>query len=248
MLVYGMTDCGLYRRENEDYYTAAAWQRRRGFCLGVVCDGMGGAKCGALASRTATEAFVASVQEDESEATNALRNALRHAHDAVRKKAAEGGEERTGMGTTLVAALACDDTLYLLHVGDSRAYLLHGGKLLRLTEDHTLVGALVAEGRLSEGEAKKSPYKHILTRAVGAREETEGDTSTFPWTEGDRLLLCTDGLSSYVTEREIWDILSEDKDVSRIAHELVTAAECHGSEDNVTALLIENKKESSENA
>jgi protein phosphatase len=107
---------------------------------------------------------------------------------------------------------------------------------------------LVAEGKLTKEEAEKSPYKNILTRAVGVKDEVEGDADAFLWTEGDRLLLCTDGLSSYVTEREIWDILSEDKDVSRIAHELITAAECHGSEDNVTALLIENKKEILENA
>ena len=248
MLLYGTTDCGLYRKENEDYYAAAAWQHREGFYLGVVCDGMGGAKCGALASRTATEAFVASVQEDDGEAGDVLKNALRRASDAVREKAASGGEERAGMGTTLVAALACETAICLLHVGDSRAYLLHEGKLFRLTEDHTFVRSLVAEGKLSEAEAEQSPYKNILTRAVGVGEETEGDVGAFLWTEGDRLLLCTDGLSSYVTEREIWDILSEDKDVSLIAHELIAAAECHGSEDNVTALLIENKKEILENA
>ena len=157
MLLYGMTDVGLYRKENEDYYAAAAWRHREGFYLGVVCDGMGGAKCGALASRTATEAFVASVQEDASEAGETLKNALRRAHEAVRKKAAEGGEEREGMGTTLVAALACDTAICLLHVGDSRAYLFHDGTLFRLTEDHTLVQSLVAEGKLTGDEAQKSP-------------------------------------------------------------------------------------------
>ncbi|MBO5755326.1 MAG: Stp1/IreP family PP2C-type Ser/Thr phosphatase [Clostridia bacterium] len=247
MLLYGMTDVGLYRKENEDYYTAAAWQRGEGYYLGVVCDGMGGANCGALASRTATEAFVASVQENRSDVAETLTVALRRANEAVRKKAAED-EERRGMGTTLVAALGSEETICLLHVGDSRGYLLHEGSLYRLTEDHSLVRALLAEGKIGEEEAEKSPYRNLLTRAVGAEDEVTGDLGAFLWSEGDRLLLCTDGLSSYVTEKEIEEIMAEEKDISDVAHELITAAECHGSEDNLTALLIENKKEKQKNA
>ena len=247
MLLYGMTDVGLYRKENEDYYTAAAWQHKEGFYLGVVCDGMGGAKCGALASRTATETFVASVQEKDGEVADALADALRRANAAVREKALEN-EERQGMGTTLVAALACETAVCLIHVGDSRGYLLHEGELYRLTEDHSLVQALLAEGAISEEEARDSLYKNVITRAVGVEDAVEGDVSAFLWSEGDRLLLCTDGLSAYVTEKEIGEIMSEDKDLSDVARELITAAECHGSEDNVTALLIENTKEKQRNA
>ncbi|MBO5653175.1 MAG: protein phosphatase, partial [Clostridia bacterium] len=99
-----------------------------------------------------------------------------------------------------------------------------------------------------EEEAEKSPYRNLLTRAVGAEDEVTGDLGAFLWSEGDRLLLCTDGLSSYVTEKEIEEIMAEEKDISDVAHELITAAECHGSEDNLTALLIENKKEKQKNA
>lgn len=243
MLLYGLTDCGMYRKQNEDYYTAAAWRHKDGFYLGVVCDGMGGAKGGALASRTATEAFVASMQEDGSGVERAMRHALRRANTAVYKKAYEGTERMDGMGTTLVAAVANEDTVCVLHVGDSRAYLLHNGTLFRLTEDHSYVMALVGEGKLSEAEAEKSPMRNIITRAVGVKDKVEGDIGAFIWSEGDRLLLCTDGLSGAVKESEIWDILSEDKDISQAAHELVSAAEFGGSEDNITVLLIENKKE-----
>lgn len=248
MLLYGLTDCGIYRKQNEDYYTAAVWQKKEGFYLGVVCDGMGGAKGGALAGRTATETFVSAMQEGTDDVERAMKGALRRANEAVYKKAKEDGEALDGMGTTLVAVLACDDTVCVLHVGDSRAYLLHDGTLFRLTEDHSYVQALVAEGKLTATEAEASPYKNIITRAVGVKERVEGEIGAFIWSEGDRLLLCTDGLSGFVKESEIWDVLSEDKDISLVAHELVAAAERGGGEDNITVLLIENKKETTQNA
>lgn len=247
MLLYGITDCGLYRKQNEDYYTAAKWQHRDGFYFGVVCDGMGGAKGGALASRTATEAFVISMQGDTGSVERAMRTALRRANGAVYKKAVEDAT-LSGMGTTLVAAVANEDTVCVLHVGDSRAYLLHDGTLFRLTEDHSYVRALVEEGRMSEAEAETSAMRNIITRAVGVKEKVEGDMGAFIWSEGDRLLLCTDGLSGFVKESEIWDVLLEDKDIGELAHELVSAAERNGGDDNVTALLIENKKETMQNA
>ena len=101
---------------------------------------------------------------------------------------------------------------------------------------------------MSEAEAETSAMRNIITRAVGVKEKVEGDMGAFLWSEGDRLLLCTDGLSGFVKESEIWDVLLEDKDIGELAHELVSAAERNGGDDNVTALLIENKKEIMQNA
>ncbi len=248
MLLYGMTDCGMLRTHNEDYYTAALWQGRKGFYLGVVCDGMGGAKGGAHASRIATEAFVRTAQAEKGTVEKCLRRALAAANTAVWQRAKEEKGELAGMGTTLVAAMVSEDTLSVLHVGDSRAYLLHDGTLYKLTEDHSYVQALVAEGKLRPEEAAGSPYKNIITRAVGVKEKVKGDMGAFVWREGDRLLLCTDGLSGAVSESEIWDILSEGKDISQLTHELIAAALAHGGDDNITALVIENKKETLKNA
>ena len=243
MLLYGLTDCGMIRTQNEDYYAAAAWQGREGHYLCVVCDGMGGAKGGAYASRTAADAFVRAAQAEKGTVEKCLRRALKAANTAVYEKARADKEQYGGMGTTLVAVMANEDTLCVMHVGDSRAYLLHGGTLFRLTEDHSLVQSLVAEGKLRPEEAARSPYKNVITRAVGVKDKAEGEIGAFIWTEGDRLLLCTDGLSGPVSEDEIWDILSEDKDISHVTHELIAAALAHGGDDNITALVIENKKE-----
>jgi protein phosphatase len=245
MLLYGLTDPGMVRDCNEDYYAAALWPGRKESFLLVVCDGMGGAKGGAHASRLATEAFVRRMTEERGRPTAALARALGAANAAVWERAQADKENCEGMGTTLVAAVAEPGRVTVLHVGDSRAYLLRNGELIGLTLDHSYVQSLVAKRRITAAEAKDSPLRNYITRAVGVGKRVKGDVAAFPWREGDRLLLCTDGLTGLVSEKELGEILSEDTDISHVTHELVAAACAHGGEDNITALVIENKKEPS---
>ncbi len=253
MNIYGMTDIGTVRRQNEDYF---------GYCrltppprlkgqrdtveeatLAVVSDGMGGANAGEVASRIATQTLLEKVRAcGKKDAERAMRAAIAAANTAVYKEAQED-PSLSGMGCTVAAVLAYDDALALLHVGDSRIYLTHAGRLLLLTRDHSYVQELVDSGRMTAEEARRSNYKNIITRAVGTHESVEEDFAVCQWEEGDRLLLCTDGLTGFVEESEICSVLSEDISVEDAARELIAAANARGCDDNLTALVIENKKE-----
>lgn len=290
MKVYGLTDSGICRTENQDAYAACRlrWRRRRHLfhtraegtvehdrlgvsydgafgketldtsdpsreedvaeaTVAVVCDGMGGVLGGEIASRLATEAFANTLSEHYAgDADNALRAALQAANDAVYYRAAED-ESLRGMGTTVVAAVADGREVAVLHVGDSRAYLFHDGDILLLTHDHSYVQELVDAGSITAAEARRHAKKNLITRAVGVGRTVEADLVHVPWTEGDRLLLCTDGLSNYIDERELLTIFSESTDLCILAHELIGAANCKGGEDNITALLLENVKEKRKN-
>ena len=291
MKVYGLTDSGICRAENQDAYAAyrIAWRRRRHLfhsrlegevqhqmlgcsfegafgretleasplmpneegveeaVIAVVCDGMGGVLGGEIASRLATEAFVKGLSEGYTgEADVSLGQALQAANDAVYYRAEED-RALHGMGTTVVAAVADGREIALLHVGDSRAYLFHDGEVLLLTHDHSYVQELVDAGSITEAEARRHAKKNLITRAVGVGRSVEADLLRVPWSEGDRLLLCTDGLSNYIDERELLAIFSDSADLCIIAHELIGAANCKGGEDNITALLLENVKENRKN-
>lgn len=252
MTIFGLTEKGPVRAVNQDCFESVylpspprikgSHNRAREALLAVVCDGMGGARAGDLASRLATDAFVEKMKEKTSrEACEALKNALSHANSAVYGRA-EGEASLRGMGSTLISALAYEDTLALLSVGDSRAYLWHEGHLLLLTHDHTYVQGMIDAGKMSPEEARKSPCRNLITRAVGTRPSVEGDALYCAWEEGDRLLLCTDGLST-LTEGELAMALSLDASPREIAEKLIDMAIMRGSEDNLTALLIENAKE-----
>ncbi len=253
MNIYGMTDIGTVRRQNEDYFgycrltPPPRLKGRRDTAeqalLGVVADGMGGANAGEVAARLAAETFLESVKASgKKDVERAMRTAIASANTAVYKEA-QGNPALSGMGCTVAAVLAYDDTLALLHVGDSRVYLAHAGRLLLLTRDHSYVQELVDAGRMSAEDAKYSMYKNIITRAVGTHERVEEDFALCRWEEGDRILLCTDGLTGFIEEREICSVLSEDIPVEDVARELIAAANARGCDDNLTALVIENKKE-----
>ena len=140
----------------------------------------------------------------------------------------------------MVLAVASHDRLTVLWAGDSRAYLLHENTLTRLTRDHSYVQELVDAGRISEEDARTHEYRNLVTRAVGAVTWVTPDVRTLAWQKGDRLLLCSDGLTAMVEEKEIAEILKEEHPTARTAHELVCAANSHGGEDNITVLLLEN--------
>jgi serine/threonine protein phosphatase PrpC len=186
---YTGTDTGLQRRANEDSLLARS-------PLFVVADGMGGAQAGEVASRIAVESFQDGLGDparpEERLAANALAANAR-IHELSRSNA-----EHAGMGTTLTAVYVGEEEVAIAHVGDSRAYCMRDGELLRLTDDHSLVDELIREGRLTPEEAEEHPQRSIITRALGPEETVEVDTRSFRARPGDIYLLCSDGLTSMV--------------------------------------------------
>lgn len=219
-----LSDIGLHRRTNEDSYVAAP-------PLFAVCDGMGGAEAGEVASALAAETLAARFA-----AGDGIAAAARAANAAVYARAGERAEE-SGMGTTLTAVVVDDEEGHFAHVGDSRAYRLRGEKLELLSDDHSLVGEMVREGRLTREEAATHPHRSILSRALGTEAEVELDEFSADLRPGDVLLLCSDGLSGEVGDDVIRELLAAE-DPADAARGLVDAALAAGGHDNVTAVVI----------
>jgi len=221
------TDVGKRRAENEDSFLVDDDHH-----LYAVADGMGGHNAGEVASATAIEALRATFTDPPQ-----IADAVKRANAAVIDKAhTDAGYEN--MGTTLTA-LAIDDSRALIgHVGDSRAYLLRDGELTLITEDHKWVQQLVNEGRLSPEEAETHPQRSIVTRALGIDPDITVDMEAVDLSDGDRLLLCSDGLSDMVREDEIATVLRREPDAQRAARSLVEAANHAGGDDNITVIVV----------
>jgi PPM family protein phosphatase len=224
------TDTGRQRHANEDSYYAKA-------PMFAVADGMGGAQAGEVASRIAAGAFEHGRVSDDASAEGQLEKIAQQANRKIHKLAQEDSS-RAGMGTTLTAALLRDDELALGHVGDSRAYVLRDGKLKRLTKDHSLVEELRRQGRLTEEQAEEHPQRSIITRALGPEPSVNVDTMTFPAHDGDVFLLCSDGLTTMVSDDEIREILVRSKSLRSAVNRLVEAANRGGGRDNITAVAF----------
>jgi protein phosphatase len=199
----------------------------------VVADGMGGHRGGQVASRVALETLEAL----SSEGTGTLPDQIRSANRAVWDRSVRD-ERLSGMGTTLTAALVDGASALIAHVGDSRAYLLREGELRQLTTDHTLVARMVESGEITEAEADVHPHKNVLTRALGTDEEVEVDEDTIALLDGDRLLLCSDGLTGMVTEDQIQAILENSERPQQAADRLVKAANRAGGIDNISVVVL----------
>jgi protein phosphatase len=222
------TDVGRVREGNEDAYLVDD-----AMGLAAVADGMGGHRAGEVASATALEALRAAITSGRP-----LRESIQDANEAVFAKSLTDTDLR-GMGTTLTAGtLVTGGTLLVGHVGDSRAYLLHDGELRQVTEDHSLVEELVREGRLTADEAAVHPQRSIITRALGLDPAVEVDVYPVELAPGDRLLLCSDGLTGMVQTDVIAGILRREEDPSRAAAQLVDAANHAGGEDNITVVVV----------
>jgi len=220
-----LSDIGLHRQTNEDSYVAAP-------PLFVVCDGMGGAEAGEVASAIAVETMAARFA-----AGDALVAAARAANEAVFARASARVEE-SGMGTTLTAVMVDGEEGRFVHVGDSRAYRLREGRLELLSDDHTLVGEMVREGRLTVEEAAVHPHRSILSRALGTEATVQVDEFTTDLRPGDVLLLCSDGLSGEVPDDGLRDLLAAHDDPTEAAAGLIDAARAAGGHDNITAVVI----------
>jgi PPM family protein phosphatase len=223
------TDTGRQRRDNEDNAFARA-------PVFVVADGMGGAQAGEVASRIAVEAFEQGLPDDGSPEER-LATRVREANNQIyeRSRADRG---RAGMGTTLTAAYVDDAHVAIAHVGDSRAYLFRDGTLQRLTQDHSLVDELVRRGKLTEEQAAEHPQRSIITRALGPEPDVEVDTWTYPARPGDVVLLCSDGLTSMISEERVRETLAANDNLDAAADALINEANEAGGRDNITVVLF----------
>ena len=224
------SETGLVRKGNEDSYLVQE-------PLFVVADGMGGHIAGDVASSTAVE--VITNEAGQADATNpeTLAQIVRHANARIFERAEEDNSLH-GMGTTCTLLMLDDGRAHIAHVGDSRAYLLRNDHFDQVTEDHTLVARMVREGRLSEEEAHRHPQRSVITRALGVDDEVDVDVSTVNLEDGDRVLLCSDGLSSMVPDKAIAEVLAAEADPQSAADRLVDLALDAGGEDNVTVVVL----------
>jgi protein phosphatase len=234
------TDVGRMRKNNEDSYLSAK-------PVAAVADGMGGHSAGEVASAIAIEELTAlrgrGPWENETAATDDLKQAILRANRRIREMAARD-RRLNGMGTTLVALLEDGDMVHVANVGDSRGYLLRQGELSQVTVDHSLVQELVDDGRLSPEDAERHPQRSVITRALGIDPEVEFDLFTYKLQVGDRLLLCSDGLSDVVEPAQIRKVLLRVRNAHRAARELVTVANAHGGPDNITVIVVDAVDES----
>jgi serine/threonine protein phosphatase PrpC len=221
------TDIGRVRERNEDSILVDP-------PLFVVADGMGGHRGGQVASQVALE----TMEELASDGKGSLADHVRRANRAVWDRSVQD-EQLAGMGTTLTAARVEGPTAFLAHVGDSRAYLLREAMLRKLTTDHTLVERMVRSGEITEAEADVHPHKNVLTRALGTDESVEVDEEALELIDGDRLLLCSDGLTGMVTEDQIQAILETTDPPQHVADRLVKAANRAGGIDNISVVVID---------
>lgn len=241
MKVISRTNVGMVRENNEDSLLV------RPPYLFAVADGMGGCAAGEIASRATLKAFEAATHDlrlgYEGDASSILREAFQRANTHVYKMAISN-EAYTGMGTTMTAVyLQKDNTAYVAHIGDSRLYLFRHNTLMQVTRDHTYVGKLLEEKVISREEAKIHPQRHMLMRAIGVEEHIELDITPFSYAIGDRLLLCTDGLSDMLSEMEISTIMQQ-QDLEQAADGLIERALDNGGRDNVTVVVVEITEES----
>jgi PPM family protein phosphatase len=220
------TDPGKRRRRNEDAYVVEP-------PLFAVADGMGGAQAGEIAAKIA--ASVLRESSGEQAVVELIKEANRRVYEA-----AAGDEARSGMGTTITAAIVEDGAVQIGHVGDSRAYRIREGRLEQLTEDHSLVAELVRSGKLSPEEADVHPQRSVITRTVGTDPDVDVDTFSVDASPGDVFMICSDGLTTMVDDASILEIVERNRaSLEKAAKALVDAANKGGGEDNITIVLFE---------
>lgn len=247
MKLFGLCDKGKTRAVNQDSFRIE--ELSDSVCLCTVCDGMGGANAGDKASTLAVYVYNTTViqvlkkHSDENyvpsindmQMRRLFLSAVSRANAVIFEKS-KSSPEFEGMGTTLVSALVTPNNIYAVNVGDSRMYGLKDGELEQITKDHSYVQYLVDEGVIEPEQASNHPKKNIITRAVGTNDYTEADFFVIEREKYDKLLLCSDGLSNYVKDSEICEILKDE--VGNAVHRLIETANENGGGDNITAVAV----------
>jgi serine/threonine protein phosphatase PrpC len=244
----GMTDVGLVRANNEDNF---GFDIRHG--IFVLCDGMGGAAAGELASKIAVDTVLAYFLHNKrygaspvvvgrsfegvSERAAELANAIQLANQAIHEAGSQG-DQHAGMGSTIVAVRVEGDLFSFANVGDSRIYLFRHGGIQQLTSDHSLVMEQVRRGLVTLEEAEQSKLQNVIVRALGSEDSVEPDLEDREFAPGDVLLLCSDGMSRYVKAGTMVEVLSRAATLEQACEELIAAAKNGGSDDNITCLLL----------
>lgn len=237
-----MSDVGRVRSVNED--SSLVDSDVNGFTLAIVADGMGGHQAGDIASQTAVESVRKAMQAlqpgmSDEQCKAVLLAAIAEANQIV-YDLSSSQELYSGMGTTLVVALAAEEWVIIGHIGDSRAYKYHDGQLDQLTDDHSLVNELVKSGQILPEEAFNHPRRNVVTRALGTEQIAEADILEDHWQQDEVVLMCSDGLSSLISHQEILQILNSPQDLQAKAKSLIDRALAAGGDDNITVILLAN--------
>lgn len=232
MGTYGESKIGLVRKVNEDSFYISPDEH-----ILAVADGMGGYAGGEIASKTAVEAIAYYFKNFPCNAPEQLEKAVQYANSSIISKTMIDPALQ-GMGTTVSLVTLAGHRAYWGHVGDSRIYLCRGGTLRQITTDHTIVQMLVAQGKIKPEEAANHPQRHVLTRAAGVDESLRVDTGAFDVQPGDRILLCTDGLTSFLDGKFLTDrVCNYSRSERDSIHDLFEQVYKNGAKDNVTAIL-----------
>ena len=241
MQYWGLTDPGCVREQNQDTYQMEQLDKNTLLC--VICDGMGGAKSGNVASTLAADVFTQEIRQawrsdmDQERIDQMLQGAIKLANFTVFDQAQQF-EEFTGMGTTLVAVLITGKQATVVNVGDSRAYCVDKDGIRQLTTDHSLVQMMISRGELTPEQARRYPGKNLITRAIGTESHVVCDLFHKKLDRGDCLLLCTDGLSNLVDEQEILFEVAHGLEKQQCCQRLLDIAKRRGAPDNVTSVMV----------
>ncbi|MBR2448004.1 MAG: Stp1/IreP family PP2C-type Ser/Thr phosphatase [Clostridia bacterium] len=239
MIIHSKIDKGIVRNSNQDAFIAG--QLAENITFAIVCDGMGGANAGNIASeiavKTVSEYLYNSFRDNMTlnDFERTLKNAISSANLLIFNRAVKD-EALKGMGTTIVAAIVKDNDAIIAHVGDSRIYLLND-EIKQLTKDHSIVQTLIENGEISPDDAKHHPRKNVITRALGVEAEVVADFDELTLNTNDTLLLCTDGLTNYVPEANIYEIFKQN-DLALVSETLVAKANENGGGDNITVVTL----------
>lgn len=242
MQYWAITDTGCSRPQNQDAYQIEQLDKNTLLC--VICDGMGGAKSGNVASTLAVDVFTQEIKNtwkadmDMDKTDQMLSNAIKLANFTIYDQSRQF-EEFTGMGTTLVALLIQNKQATIVNVGDSRAYRITADGVQQLTTDHSLVQMMIQRGELTPEQAKSYPGKNLITRAIGTESMVKGDITHYRTKGGETFLLCTDGLSNIVDEQEMLFEVVHGSNKESACERLLAIAKNRGAPDNVTCVLVQ---------
>lgn len=243
------TDVGRRRTTNQD--SVGIFFNQEQIRLAIVADGMGGHQAGDIASQLTVSDLGNIWREtsltDQEEVIRWLLENIQRLNEKIFEEG-QGNPRQAGMGTTIVAAVLLGTTVVLANVGDSRSYLIRQGTIKQVTEDHSLVNELVKTGEITEEMALNHPRKNVLVRSLGIPGTVEIDVTSFELLEGDRLLLCSDGLSNMVSDDTMLTIISQTDDLKQAVEALIKQANEAGGRDNITALLVDYERKAGEQA
>lgn len=239
MRTFSGTDKGRKREMNQDYVYTSEIPVGNLPNLCILADGMGGHNAGDYASRYTVETIVSSIQKNsETEPVAILKHAIERANQTIIDKA-KTDIDLEGMGTTVVAATVIDGVLYVANVGDSRLYLIDE-VMEQMTRDHSYVQEMVRRGELGQDEARVHPDRNIITRAIGGGEKIEVDFFEAPLQPSSRILMCSDGLTDMIEDKEIFEIIKENQTTEEGIRCLIETANEYGGNDNITVVMIES--------